>query len=55
MYLLEGSPIPDHATFARFESLHFASCAQRLMVEASGFLYDIKEISGKGLLHLPER
>lgn len=24
MYLLEGKPAPDHATFARFISLHFA-------------------------------
>lgn len=49
MYLLEGAPVPDHATFARFRSLHFAPCAQRLMAEASGFLYDIEEISGKDI------
>jgi transposase len=23
MYLLEGMPVPDHATFSRFRSLHF--------------------------------
>lgn len=49
MYLLEGSPVPDHATFARFRSLHFAPCAQRIMAEASCFLYDIEEISGKDI------
>ncbi|GAA0770143.1 hypothetical protein GCM10008908_12520 [Clostridium subterminale] len=26
MYLLEGSPVPDHSTFARFRSIHFAPC-----------------------------
>lgn len=46
MYLLEGAPVPDHASFARFRSLHFAPCAQRIMAEASGFLYDIGEITG---------
>lgn len=49
MYLLEGSPVPDHATFARFRSLHFAPCAERLMAEFSAFLYDIGEISGKDM------
>ena len=29
MYLLEGKPVPDHATFARFRSIHFAPCAKR--------------------------
>lgn len=29
MYLLEGAPVPDHATFARFRSIHFAPCAKR--------------------------
>ena len=28
MYLLEGAPAPDHATFARFRSLHFG-CVQK--------------------------
>lgn len=46
MYLLENAPVPDHATFARFRSLHFAPCAERIMAEMSNFLYDIGEISG---------
>ena len=29
MYLLEGKPVPDYATFARFRSIHFAPCAKR--------------------------
>ena len=26
MFLLEGAPVPDHATFARFRGIHFAPC-----------------------------
>lgn len=33
MYLLENSPIPDHSTFARFKSLHFAPCAERILAK----------------------
>lgn len=47
MYLLDGLPVPDHATFARFRSIHFAPCAERIMAELSEFLYDIGEISGE--------
>jgi hypothetical protein len=49
MYLLEGSPVPDHATFARFRSLHFAQCAENILAKMSNFLYDIGEISGDGI------
>ena len=49
MYLLENSPVPDHATFARFRSLHFAPYAERIMAEMSNFLYDIGEISGDAI------
>ena len=31
MYLLEGMPAPDHATIARFISLHFSACAKVLL------------------------
>lgn len=47
MYLLEGAPVPDHATFARFRSIHFAPCADRILAETTNFLYQIGEISGK--------
>ena len=47
MFLLEGSPAPDHATFARFRSLHFAQCAEEILAEMTNFLYDIGEISGE--------
>ena len=46
MYLLEGSPAPDHSTFARFRSIHFAPCSETIMAEMSNFLYEIGEISG---------
>lgn len=49
MYLLEDSPAPDHSTFARFRSLHFAPCAERIMAEMSNFLYEIGEISGDAI------
>jgi len=47
MYLLEGAIVPDHSTIARFRSLHFAPCAEKIMKEMSNFLYDIGEISGE--------
>ena len=46
MYLLENSPVPDHSTFARFRSIHFAPCAERIMTEMTNYLYDLGEISG---------
>lgn len=49
MYLLEGSAVPDHATFARFRSIHFAPCSERIMAEMTNFLYDIGEISGDAI------
>ena len=47
MYLLEGKPVPDHATFARFRSIHFAPCAKRILAEMSNLLYELGEISGE--------
>ena len=47
MYLLEGASVPDHATFARFRSLHFAPCAKRILAECSTVLYCMGEISGE--------
>lgn len=47
MYLLEGQPAPDHATFARFRSIHFAPCARHILAQVSNLLYDIGEISGE--------
>ena len=47
MFLLEGSPASDHATFARFRSIHFAPCAKRILAEMSNALFDLEEISGE--------
>ena len=33
MFLLDGSPVPDHATFARFVSDHFSKCSEKTMSE----------------------
>lgn len=49
MFLLEGSPVPDHATFARFRSIHFAPCSERIMAEMSNFLYNLGEVSGDAI------
>ena len=47
MYLLGGAPAPDHATFARFRSIHFAPCAKRILAEMSNTLFELGEISGE--------
>lgn len=49
MFLFEGFTAPDHATFARFRSLHFAQCAENILAKMSNFLYDIGEISGASI------
>ena len=47
MFLLEGHKAPDHATLARFRSLHFAPCSKRILAEVSNILFDLGEISGE--------
>lgn len=47
MYLLEGHKAPDHATIARFRSIHFASCSKRILAEVTNMLFDLGEISGE--------
>lgn len=49
MYLLEGKPVPDHATFARFRSIHFAACADKILAQNSQLLYELGEISGENI------
>lgn len=49
MYLLEGKPAPDHATIARFLSLHFTRCSKKTLAEVSELLYSLGEISGKNI------
>ena len=49
MYLLEGKPVPDHATIVRFRSLHFAPCAKQLLAECTELLYELGEISGENI------
>ena len=47
MFLLEGAPVPDHAAFARFLSIHFAPCSKRILAQMSNALFDLGEISGE--------
>lgn len=49
MFLLEGASAPDHSTFARFRSIHFAPCAEEILAEMTNFLSDIGEISGESI------
>ena len=46
---LEGKPVPDHATIARFISLHFSKCSKNTLAEVSDILLEIGEISGKSV------
>ena len=46
MYLLEGKSAPDHATIARFLSLHFSQCSKKTLAEVTEMLYNLGEISG---------
>ena len=47
MYLLEGKSAPDHATIARFRSLHFGQVADKYLAMTVNYLMDLGEISGK--------
>ena len=47
MYLLEGKPAPDHATIARFISLHLSQCSKRILAEVSNTLFEMGELSGR--------
>ena len=47
MYLLEGAPVPDHATIARFVSLHLSACSKNLLANVTTALYELGEVSGK--------
>lgn len=49
MYLLEGKEAPDHATIARFISLHFSNCSKKTLAEVSSILFSLGEISGKSI------
>lgn len=45
MYLLEGTHAPDHATIARFRSLHFAPVAKNILAQMTHILADNAEVS----------
>jgi len=41
MFLLEGMPAPDHATIARFVSLHLSACSKEILSEVTSQLYGL--------------
>ena len=41
--------IRDSSTIARFRSLHFAPCSEKILGEMSNFLYKIGEVSGDNI------
>ena len=47
MYLLEGRSAPDHATIARFRSIHFGQVADKYLAMTARYLMDLGEISGR--------
>ena len=47
MYLLEGRSAPDHATIARFRSIHFAQVADKYLAMAVRYLMELGEVSGR--------
>ncbi len=47
MYLLEGNPAPDHATIARFISLHLSLCSKEILAKVSNILFELGEISDR--------
>ena len=47
MFLLDGSPVPDHATFARFVSEHFSKCSEKMMSKMTLLLKELGEITGE--------
>jgi len=49
MYLLEGSAAPDHATIARFRSLHFAPFSKHMLAQLTQLLANNGEISLKNI------
>lgn len=52
MFLLEGVSVLEHATFARFRSIHLAPCSRHILVEMSNALLDLGEISGETILSM---
>lgn len=49
MYLLEGSPAPDHTTLARFRKLHFSPVSKVIMARFTNLLAENEEISVRNI------
>ena len=55
MFLLEGSPAPDHVTFARFRSIHFTPCSKRILAEMSNALFDMEKFQERPFLLMVQK
>lgn len=49
MFLLEGKRAPDHATIARFRSIHLQACIKEIFAQMDYRLADLGEISLENL------
>ena len=49
MYLLDGAPVPDHSTIARFISMHLSQCSKQIMSQVGTILLELGEISGENI------
>lgn len=49
MFLLEGKRAPDHATIARFRSIHLQACIKEIFAQLDYRLADLGEISLENL------
>ena len=46
MFLLEDTPVPDHAAFACFHTLHFTLCSKKILAAVqSSFTVSVREIN----------
>jgi transposase len=50
MFLLEGAPVPDHATFARFRSIHFAPAPNVFLLKCQMHFLTLVKFQGKPFL-----
>lgn len=49
LYKTYGKIKKNHATLARFISLHFSKCSKKTLAEVTNILYQLGEISGKSI------
>lgn len=55
MYLLEGKSVPDHATFARFRSIHFAHVPNVSLLKCQIFFMNSEKFQDKRFLLMVQK